>query len=101
MKRFTWAAFVVSIILAGGAWAQGTGTITGTVRLADGEPLPGVSVSARSDVLPQARTTVTTQTGEYGHRRGSREGGNLLHHSHAGASGERCLPDEHDRAISR
>lgn len=65
MKRFTWAAFVVSIILAGSAWAQGTGTIAGTVRLADGEPLPGVSVSARSDVLPQARTTVTAQTGEY------------------------------------
>lgn len=65
MKRCTWVAFVVSIVLAGGAWAQGTGTIAGTVRLADGEPLPGVTVSARSDVLPQARTTVTTQTGEY------------------------------------
>lgn len=65
MKRCTWIAVFVSVFVAGSAWAQGTGTIAGTVRMPDGEPLPGVSVSARSNVLPQPRTTVTSQTGEY------------------------------------
>jgi hypothetical protein len=46
-------------------FAQQTGSISGTVRTADGAVLPGVSVEARSDVLPGPRSTVTGANGEY------------------------------------
>jgi hypothetical protein len=42
-----------------------TGTISGRVTMADGSPLPGVTVEARSPVLPQARVTTTNANGEY------------------------------------
>src|SRR5687768_570503 len=44
--------------------AQQTGTISGKVTT-DGAPLPGVTVEARSNVLPQPRVTVTDGNGEY------------------------------------
>jgi hypothetical protein len=47
------------------ALAQQTGSVSGTVTSTDGATLPGVTVEARSNVLPQARVTVTTETGEY------------------------------------
>lgn len=70
MKRLSGLAFVVSVLLSNlpfsnAAWAQGTGSIAGTVRSPAGEALPGVAVTARSNVLPQPRTTVTGATGEY------------------------------------
>ena len=46
-------------------FAQQTGSITGKVTTADGSLLPGVSVEARSDVLPGPRATVTGANGEY------------------------------------
>jgi len=45
--------------------AQQTGSITGTVTATDGSLLPGVTVEARSDVLPGPRSTVTGANGEY------------------------------------
>src|SRR5262245_16767955 len=45
--------------------AQQTGAISGKVTASDGSVLPGVTVEARSDVLPGPRTTVTTSNGEY------------------------------------
>jgi hypothetical protein len=45
--------------------AQQTGTISGKVTAADGSALPGVTVEARSDVLPGPRVTVTARNGEY------------------------------------
>ncbi len=44
--------------------AQQTGAISGKVTT-DGAPLPGVTVEARSNVLPQPRVTVTDSNGEY------------------------------------
>jgi hypothetical protein len=45
--------------------AQQTGSISGKVTASDGSALPGVTVEARSNVLPQPRVTVTDGTGEY------------------------------------
>ena len=44
--------------------AQQTGQIAGTVT-SDGQPLPGVTVEARSNVLPQPRVTTTDANGRY------------------------------------
>jgi len=45
--------------------AQQTGAIRGKVTTTDGATLPGVLVTARSEVLPQLRETVTATNGEY------------------------------------
>ena len=45
--------------------AQQTGAISGKVAGTDGLVLPGVTVEARSDVLPGPRATVTAGNGEY------------------------------------
>lgn len=47
------------------AMAQQTGTITGKVTATDGALLPGVTVEARSEVLPGPRVTVSGGNGEY------------------------------------
>ena len=47
------------------AFAQQTGSISGRVTATDGAALPGVTVEARSNVLPQPRMTVTNEVGEY------------------------------------
>ena len=52
------------IVVATTAFAQQTGSITGKVT-SEGAPLPGVTVEARSNVLPQPRVTVTDGNGEY------------------------------------
>ena len=62
------AGLVSSICLAllpGLAFAQQTGTIVGKVLDTDGLVLPGVTVEARSNVLPTPRTTVTGGAGEF------------------------------------
>jgi hypothetical protein len=46
-------------------FAQQTGALHGTVKAVDGSALPGVTVEARSNVLPQPRSTVTDSSGEY------------------------------------
>jgi hypothetical protein len=46
-------------------FAQQTGAIRGRVTTTDGASLPGVTVTARSDVLPQPRESVTAANGEY------------------------------------
>jgi hypothetical protein len=53
------------VALASPLFAQQTGTISGTVKATDGSLLPGVTVEARSDVLPGPRATVTGANGEY------------------------------------
>lgn len=61
--------FVVALLLAGSglALAQGsqTGVLTGTVRSADGQALPGVTVSVKSPALIGTRTTVADANGGY------------------------------------
>jgi hypothetical protein len=46
-------------------FAQSTGSVSGTVSLADGNGIPGVLITATGDVLPQARTTVSGANGNY------------------------------------
>ena len=65
MRKWLAAVFVVLLAGAPPALAQQSGTITGKVTSADGDALPGVSVSATSSVLPQPRQTVSSATGEY------------------------------------
>ncbi len=47
------------------ALAQQTGSIAGSVTSNNGEVLPGVTVTAESDVLPQPRSTVSNSLGRY------------------------------------
>jgi hypothetical protein len=46
-------------------FAQQTGAVHGTVKAIDGSSLPGVTIEARSNVLPQPRVTVTDNNGDY------------------------------------
>ncbi|HJW94434.1 MAG TPA: carboxypeptidase regulatory-like domain-containing protein, partial [Thermoanaerobaculia bacterium] len=46
-------------------FAQQTGALHGRVTATDGSALPGVTVEARSNVLPQPRVTTTDLTGDY------------------------------------
>ena len=45
--------------------AQSTGGIVGRVTTGDGDPLPGVTIEARSKVLPQARVSATQSNGDF------------------------------------
>src|SRR5687767_8224051 len=66
MKKRGLIAFVLSMLLvAPAAFAQQTGSISGKVTMPDGSPLPGVTVEAKSDVLPTPRVTVTEANGEF------------------------------------
>src|SRR5579862_5799580 len=47
------------------AFAQQTGSISGRVSDSSGAVLPGVTVEARSDVMPSPRVTVTESDGNY------------------------------------
>jgi hypothetical protein len=61
-RRLLW---ILAVLLASTAvFAQQTGSISGKVT-SEGQGLPGVTVEARSNVLPQPRTTVTDNNGEF------------------------------------
>ena len=53
------------LLLAVPLLAQQTGEVAGKVTGTDGSTLPGVTVEARSNALPQPRVTVTDETGFY------------------------------------
>jgi hypothetical protein len=53
------------LLLSAAAYAQQTGAIHGRVSATDKSALPGVTVEAKSDVLPQPRVTVTDANGDY------------------------------------
>ena len=57
--------FILLCLAAPLLFAQQTGSISGRVTGADGSALPGVTVEARSNVLPQPRVTTTNETGDY------------------------------------
>src|SRR5262249_46910626 len=46
-------------------FAQQTGSINGKVTATDGSALPGVTVEAKSNVLPQPRVTTSEPNGDY------------------------------------
>jgi hypothetical protein len=56
---------VTLIVAAPVLFAQQVGSISGKVTATDGSALPGVTVEARSNVLPQPRTAITNEAGEY------------------------------------
>ncbi len=53
------------VVTAAPVLAQQTGAIHGRVTATDGSVLPGVTVEARSDVLPGPRLTLTGGNGDY------------------------------------
>src|SRR5688500_8123177 len=55
----------LSLFIPAAAEAQQTGAITGRVVDTSGAVLPGVTVEARSDVLPTPRVTTTGPEGDY------------------------------------
>src|SRR5437764_15220063 len=64
LQRFT-ICFFLLLLVAAGAFAQGTtGALTGTVTQA-GANLPGVTVTVSSPKLQGTRTTVTNENGDY------------------------------------
>jgi hypothetical protein len=64
MKR-NLVLFIAGLLVCAVAFAQGTGSINGTVTLDDGSTVPGVMVEASADVLPQARMATTAGDGGY------------------------------------
>ena len=53
------------VLIATPAFGQQTGSIVGKVTMADGSTLPGVSIQATANVLPQPRNTVSGNNGEF------------------------------------
>jgi len=53
------------VALTAPSFAQQTGSIAGNVKATDGAVLPGVTVEARSNVLPGPRVTTTGGNGDY------------------------------------
>src|SRR4029077_4661943 len=51
--------------VCGSLFAQQTGSLSGRVTASDGSALPGVTVEASSNVLPQPRVTTTDVNGDY------------------------------------
>ncbi len=64
-RRALRVAGVCFALVSTPAFAQQTGSIAGKVTATDGSLLPGVSVVAKSDVLPAPRETVTGAEGAY------------------------------------
>jgi len=56
---------LVLILVSTALLAQQTGSISGKVTASDKSALPGVTVEARSNVLPQPRVTTTEANGDY------------------------------------
>ncbi|HEY3053060.1 MAG TPA: TonB-dependent receptor, partial [Thermoanaerobaculia bacterium] len=54
----------LAILICTALFAQQTGSVSGKVT-SEGVGLPGVTVEARSNILPQPRVTVTDSNGEY------------------------------------
>lgn len=58
-------ALVLVVLCVPSLFAQQTGAVRGRVTASDGSALPGVTVEARSPVLPQPRVTTTDGNGDY------------------------------------
>jgi hypothetical protein len=60
-------ALLIALFTAGAAFGQTTqtGSISGTVHLSDGTPIPGVTITATSPALQGERVTHSGETGSY------------------------------------
>jgi hypothetical protein len=56
---------LVLILASVSLFGQQTGSLHGRITASDGSALPGVTVEAKSNVLPQPRVTVSDSGGEY------------------------------------
>ncbi len=68
MKKYTAFTGMLALLLILGsmpALGQQTGSISGTVLSADGDPLPGITIEATSDVLPRPRTAFSGADGTF------------------------------------
>jgi hypothetical protein len=67
VSRAIRSLFLLSLLtaIAIPSFAQQTGSLHGRVTATDNSVLPGVTVEARSNVLPQPRVTTTDTNGEY------------------------------------
>lgn len=65
MSKRGMLALMVVLLFAPAAFAQQTGSISGRVTMADGSPVPGVTVEAKADVLPTPRVAVTEANGDF------------------------------------
>src|SRR5436189_1262966 len=63
--RFSFGAVLLLFFSATLAFAQGTGDIVGRVTDTSGAVLPGVTVTAQNEATTIARTTITSETGDY------------------------------------
>jgi len=57
--------FVITLLCCTALLGQQTGSISGRVTATDNSALPGVTIEARSNVLPQPRLTTTDTNGDY------------------------------------
>ncbi len=65
-RTFPFVVFLfLTLLLASAVSAQQTGAVSGKVSTSDGQGLPGVTVEARSNVLPQARISATMGNGNF------------------------------------
>ncbi|MBZ0114425.1 MAG: carboxypeptidase regulatory-like domain-containing protein [Thermoanaerobaculia bacterium] len=64
MRKWLLGCLVLALAAAP-AIGQQTGSISGRVTSSEGEDLPGVTIEATSNVLPQARHTVSGANGEF------------------------------------
>src|SRR5689334_10153746 len=59
------SCFFVVTLISTALFAQQTGSISGKVTASDKSALPGVTVEASSNLLPQPRVTTTDSNGDY------------------------------------
>ncbi len=57
--------WLVFLLLAGTAFAQQTGSVSGVVRDADGQPLPGATVTITGPLVPTGISEVSRENGAY------------------------------------
>jgi hypothetical protein len=57
--------WLVLLLLAGAAFAQQTGSVSGVVRDSEGQPLPGATVTIKGPLLPTGTVEVTRDNGAY------------------------------------
>ncbi|MFL6196956.1 MAG: carboxypeptidase regulatory-like domain-containing protein [Thermoanaerobaculia bacterium] len=62
-QPFLW--LLLLMMVAGAAFAQETGSVSGVVRGGDGAPMPGVTVTISGPLLPAGKTAVTDDNGTF------------------------------------
>jgi carboxypeptidase family protein len=56
---------ILALLVAGSTFAQVTGSVSGVVHDADGQPLPGTTVTIQGPLLPTGRSEITRDNGAF------------------------------------